>query len=79
MEHSNYHNYTVIILSITMLIVGVLIIYIIGRRRFNRRGVAGLQHYKSYEVALLTTIIERVMNIIAVLMIIAAIILYLIR
>ncbi|SDH50035.1 hypothetical protein [Mucilaginibacter gossypii] len=79
MEHSNYHNYTVSILSIILLVIGVSIRYIIGRRRFNRRGVAGLPHFKSYEAALLTTYIERFLNIIGTLMIIAAIILYLIR
>jgi hypothetical protein len=62
-----------------MLAVGILILYIIGRRRFNRRGVAGLQQFKSYEAAWLTTIIERVLKIVAVMMIIAAVILYLIR
>lgn len=37
---------------------GLLIRYIIGRRRFNRRGVAGLQLFSSYEKWWLTTRIE---------------------
>ena len=79
MENSNHHNYTVIILAIVLLAVGILIRYIIGKRRFNRRGVGGLQHFKSYGMGLATIFIERVLNIVACLMIIAAIVLYLIR
>jgi hypothetical protein len=78
MEHSNYPNYTVIILAIMMLAVGIVIRFI-GKRRFNRRGVGGLQQFKSYGVGLATTVIEWVLNIIATLMIIAAIVLFLIR
>lgn len=62
-----------------MLAVGISIRYIIGKRRFNRRGVAGLQYFKSYDSALITVFIERLVNIIAILMIIFAIVLYLIK
>jgi hypothetical protein len=67
------------IYAIILLAVGLLLRYIIGKRRFNRRGVAGLQYFKSYGVAVITTIIEWVVNIIATLMIIGAIFLYLIK
>jgi hypothetical protein len=38
--------------------LGLAIRYIIGRRRFNRRGIAGLQLFSSYEKWWLTTRIE---------------------
>jgi hypothetical protein len=37
---------------------GLLVRYIISRRRFNRRGLAGLQLFSSYEKWWLTTRIE---------------------
>jgi hypothetical protein len=57
------------------LIAGVWIRYMIAGRRFRRRGVAGLQHFKSYGRAVLTTFMERLFNLIAILLIIFAIIL----
>lgn len=40
------------------LLLGLFIRYLIGRRRFNRRGISGLQHYSGYERAVLTTFLE---------------------
>lgn len=37
---------------------GLLVRYIIGKRRFNRRGIAGLQLFSSYEKWWLITRIE---------------------
>jgi hypothetical protein len=73
----NIHHLT--IYAVILLVTGLLLRYIIGKRRFNRRGVAGLQYFKSYGTALFTTILERVVNIIATLMIIGAVFLYLIK
>lgn len=43
----------------TLLIaVGLLIRLIIGYRRFNRRGVGGLQHFDNYWKAILITALE---------------------
>ncbi|RKR84097.1 hypothetical protein BDD43_4324 [Mucilaginibacter gracilis] len=67
------------IYAIVLLAIGLLLRYIIGKRRFNRRGIGGVQYFKSYGRSLITTTFERVLNIIATLMIIGAIILYLIR
>jgi hypothetical protein len=79
MKNLIHHTTHLTIYAIILLAIGLSLRYIIGKRRFNRRGVAGLQHFESYGVALFTTIIERVLNIIATLMIIGAIFLYLIK
>jgi hypothetical protein len=76
MKHAIYHNYSVLILAIFKLVVGLLIRYIIGRRRFNRRGIGGTQYFKSYATSLITPMIERILNIIAALMILAGIYLF---
>jgi len=44
--------------AIILIGIGLAIRYIISRRRFNRRGVAGLQLFSSYEKWWLTTRIE---------------------
>lgn len=41
-----------------LLFIGILIEFFIGSRRFNRRGLGGLQHYHSFTEALITTFIE---------------------
>jgi hypothetical protein len=79
MKNLIHHTNHLTICAITLLAIGLSIRYIIGKRRFNRRGVAGLQHFKSYGVALFTMTIERIVNMIATLMIIGAIFLYLIK
>lgn len=37
---------------------GIIIRYFIARRKFNRRGVGGLQHFRSFERGVLTTFFE---------------------
>ncbi|MDB4919368.1 hypothetical protein [Mucilaginibacter sp.] len=39
------------VLDILLLLFGLYVRYIIGRRRFNRRGIAGIQGFKSYGYA----------------------------
>jgi hypothetical protein len=51
--------------------IGLAVRYIIGRRRFNRRGVAGLQLFSSYEKWWFTTRIESLFNLLGLLAIIA--------
>ena len=36
----------------------LLIRYQIGKRRFNRRGIGGVQHFPNYRSAILTTVLE---------------------
>jgi len=51
--------------------IGLAVRYIIGRRRFNRRGIAGLQLFSSYEKWWLITRVERLFNFLALLAILA--------
>jgi hypothetical protein len=79
MENLMHHTNHITLYAITLLAIGLTLRYIVGRRRFNRRGIAGVQYFKSYAVAQITLFIERLTNIIASLMIAGAIILYLIK
>jgi hypothetical protein len=58
---------------------GLLIRYIINRRRFNRRGVAGLQLFSSYEKWWLTTRIEALFYFLGLLAIVAGIFLFIFK
>lgn len=62
------------LVSILLLGLGLFIRYHIGRRRFNRRGIAGLQVYSGYFRAILTTLIECLLNLIGTICIIFALI-----
>jgi hypothetical protein len=57
-----------------LLIAGLFIRYQIGRRRFNRRSITGVQIYSSYIKAIFTTIIETLLNIVGALFIVVGII-----
>lgn len=72
--HSLLCSKTFIIILLT---TGIAIRYIIGRRRFYRRGVGGLQHYPKYWIAIITTIIEWLFQWIANLLIIISVMLLL--
>jgi hypothetical protein len=41
---------------------GIIIRYIIARRKFNRRGLGGLQHFRSFERGVVTTFFEWVLR-----------------
>lgn len=51
------------------LITGITLIYLIGRRKFNRRGVGGLQHFPAYWIALLTVFLEWLIKWLAIVLI----------
>jgi hypothetical protein len=53
--------------------MGLLIRYWIGRRRFNRRSIAGLQLFSSYEKWWVTTRIEALFNFLGLLAILSGI------
>lgn len=36
-------------IGISLIALGIIILYIIGRRKFRRRGVAGLEGFSSYQ------------------------------
>lgn len=59
--------------------IGLTVRYWIGRRRFNRRGIAGLQTFSSYERWWLTTRIETLVNFIALLAILCGLFLLLFK
>ena len=67
------------ILCILLLFFGLFLHYMIGRRRFQRRSIAGIQGFKSYSLAVVTLTIEKLANIFAKLCIILAIILLVIK
>jgi hypothetical protein len=52
-HHSDMNLHAFILIAI-----GLLVRYLINRRRFNRRGIAGLQLFSSYEKWWLVTRIE---------------------
>lgn len=44
-----------------MFIAGIALVWYVLRKRFNRRGPAGLQQYSIFEVGCMTTIFESVL------------------
>jgi hypothetical protein len=59
--------------------IGLFIRFIINRRRFNRRGVAGLQLFSSYEKWWLTTRIEALFYFLGLLAVVAGILLFILK
>jgi hypothetical protein len=55
--------------------LGLWLRYHIGRRRFNRRGIGGLQQFPTYGRFIFTVIIERVIHFLATLCLWAGLIL----
>jgi len=53
------HHYTVPC-ALALIAICLFIRYTIGRRRFNRRGVAGLQQFSSYNHFIAVTTIEKI-------------------
>jgi hypothetical protein len=54
-----YHHYT-IACALLLIALCLFIRYIINRRRFNRRGIAGLQQFSSYHHFVAVTTIEKI-------------------
>ena len=53
-----------------MFVVGCVINYKIGRRRFNRRTITGIEIFRSYQHKLTTRLFERIGRLIALLLIV---------
>jgi hypothetical protein len=51
--------------GLILLALGLLIRYQIGRCRFNRRSLAGVQMYRSYFQGLITSVLEVIFNFLA--------------
>jgi uncharacterized membrane protein len=50
--------------------IGLILCYVIGKRRFNRRGIGGLQYYSNYGTAVVTTIFEKMVKLIGIILLI---------
>lgn len=65
---------TVITIGISLLVSGLVIRYIINRRRFNRKGEGGLQHFKSYERATVITFIKKIIMLLSMIMLLVGVV-----
>ena len=54
------HHAYIMPCGLLLVALGLFIRYHIGRRRFNRRGIGGLQQFPTYGRFILTVIVERV-------------------
>ena len=63
--------------AIFLLVAAAAVRYKIGKRRFNRRSLAGLEWFSSYRRAVLTRLVEGLFSLLAKLMILAALLLLL--
>ena len=61
----SFSNPAMKIVGLILFIIGFIIWYTIGRRRFYRRTMTGAEVFKSYESAWFTRIVERVLKMIA--------------
>lgn len=67
------------LIPLLFIISGLFIRYQIGRRRFNRRSVAGVQLFSSYFTSILIVVLETLINIAGALLVIAGLIKLLIK
>ena len=51
--------------AILLLFMGLLILFVLGRRRFRRRGVAGLERFSSYGMAVFIRLLEALFRLLA--------------
>jgi hypothetical protein len=65
--------------GVLLLIAGLFIRYQIGRRRFNRRTVAGVQIYSGYFKGILTVIIETLLNLLGAAIIVIGLIIVIVH
>lgn len=54
------HHSNTLLFALLLIAFCLFVRYIIHRRRFNRRGVAGLQHFSSYHHYVAVTTIEKI-------------------
>jgi flagellar biogenesis protein FliO len=63
------HTHT-FIHGIIITVIGLILCYLIGKRRFNRRGIGGLQYYSNYGTAVVTTLFEKLVKLIGIVLLI---------
>lgn len=56
--------------GLILLAVGIFIRYRVGKRKFNRRAITGVETFSSYESSVLTRFLERIAGLIALLLIV---------
>jgi 1,4-dihydroxy-2-naphthoate octaprenyltransferase len=66
---------TTFLTAMILTAIGLCIRYHIGRRRFNRRGIGGLQQFPTYGRFIFTMVIERVIYFIGTLCLLAGLLL----
>jgi hypothetical protein len=64
-------------IGIVIFVIGIIIRYTINRRRFYRRGVGGLEHFKSYGRSVFIRFVERLFRFLAMAMILLGAFLFL--
>lgn len=67
------------IYAVSLMLIALILLYLVGKRRFNRRGIAGTQYFSSYNKALTKTFFECLLRFIAVLMLLGAIVIWLMK
>jgi len=67
---NSHHAYTVPF-GVLLTLTGCIIRYHTSRRRFNRRGIGGLQHFSSYAKAVCITALEKLFRLIGTLCLLA--------
>lgn len=68
------HEWIVRAIGILMIVAGVVIRYVIARRRFNRRAMTGAEGFRSFESFSLTRVIERLCKLIAIVILLAGLV-----
>jgi hypothetical protein len=64
-------DFSLLIVGILLLFIGILIRYLIGKRRFKRRTIGGMQLFKRYSMSLIIPVIEGLGIIISFIMILS--------
>jgi hypothetical protein len=65
-----HHSYT-LPCGLLLVAIGLFVRYHIGRRRFNRRGIGGLQQFPTHGRFIFTVIMERLIHFIGTLCLLA--------
>lgn len=64
------------IIAIILFAAGIVINYIIARRKFNRRAITGAEGFRSYENAWVTISMEKIIGLTGKLMIVAGVVIF---
>lgn len=75
MDPHLYRNTGVAGLGFFFLVAGVIAWLWVGRRRFNRRNIAGIEEFSSYSWMVLTKAVEKVLRVGAVLAVVSGLML----